>query len=82
MIVRALRAEGFMRYELLELTELPSGVIALVGENEAGKSTIGEAIAFSLFGRTIRTDESLSWSCSQSPSGERWPPFLGITRKS
>ena len=33
-------------------------MIALVGENEAGKSTIGEAIAFSIFGRTIRTEDT------------------------
>jgi DNA repair exonuclease SbcCD ATPase subunit len=58
VIVRGLRAEGFMRYELLELAGLPRGVIALEGENESGKSTIGEAIAFSLFGRTIRTEDT------------------------
>lgn len=56
MILRELRAEGFMRFELLELGELPRGVIGLVGENEAGKTTIGEAVAFALFGRTIRTE--------------------------
>ncbi len=58
MIVRGLRAEGFMRYRLLELEELPRGVIAVVGENEAGKSSLGEAVAFSLFGRTVRTEET------------------------
>ncbi|RMG16477.1 MAG: hypothetical protein D6731_06010, partial [Planctomycetota bacterium] len=58
MIVRALRARGFMRYEALDLEDLPRGVIALVGENESGKSTVGEAIAFALFGRTIRTEET------------------------
>lgn len=56
MIIKQLRVEGFMRYELLELVDLPRGVIGLVGENEAGKTTVGEAVAFALFGRTIRTE--------------------------
>ncbi|MEZ6186494.1 MAG: AAA family ATPase [Planctomycetota bacterium] len=58
MIVRRLKASGFMRYEELELAELPRGVIAIHGENEAGKTTIGEAIAFSIFGRTVRTENT------------------------
>lgn len=56
MILRALKAEGFMRWESLELTDLPRGVVAITGENEAGKTTIGEAVAFALFGRTVRTE--------------------------
>lgn len=56
MIIRSLRAEGFMRWELLELQDLPRGVIAVSGENESGKTTIGEAVAFAIFGRTVRTE--------------------------
>lgn len=58
MILRSLRAEGFMRYQLLDLTDLPTGVIAVEGENESGKTSLGEAVAFALFGRTIRTEDS------------------------
>ncbi|MGE0706986.1 MAG: AAA family ATPase [Planctomycetota bacterium] len=58
MIVRSLRAEGFMRYERIEVADLPEGVIALTGDNEAGKTTLGEAVAFALFGRTIRTEDT------------------------
>ena len=58
MIVRSLLAEGFMRYQRIELNDLPTGVIALVGDNEAGKTTLGEAVAFALFGRTIRTEDT------------------------
>lgn len=58
MIIRSIKAEGFMKYEHLELTELPLGAIAVEGENEAGKTTLGEAIAFGLFGRTVRTEET------------------------
>jgi exonuclease SbcC len=58
MIIRSLRAKGFMKYEEIELTDLPSGAIAVEGENEAGKTTLGEAVAFGLFGRTVRTEET------------------------
>lgn len=58
MIVRSLRATGFMRYQELDLQDLPDGVIALEGDNESGKTTLGEAVAFALFGRTIRTEDT------------------------
>jgi len=58
VIVRRLHANGFMRYEELELRDLPRGVIAIQGDNEAGKTTIGEAIAFAIFGRTVRTENT------------------------
>jgi DNA repair exonuclease SbcCD ATPase subunit len=58
VIVRSLRAEGFMRYERIDIQDLPEGVIALVGDNESGKTTLGEAVAFALFGRTIRTEDT------------------------
>ena len=35
MILRSIRAEGFMKYELLELKDLPKGAIAVEGENFA-----------------------------------------------
>ncbi|MBL4845780.1 MAG: AAA family ATPase [Planctomycetes bacterium] len=58
MIVRSLHATGFMRYQELDLDNLPNGVIALEGDNESGKTTLGEAVAFALFGRTIRTEDT------------------------
>ena len=58
MIVRSLQASGFMRYQELDLQDLPDGVIALEGDNESGKTTLGEAVAFALFGRTIRTEDT------------------------
>jgi hypothetical protein len=59
-----------MRYETLELKDLPKGVIAIVGENESGKSTIGEAIAFAVFGRAIRTEgtdptQAIHWDADE-----------------
>ena len=41
-MIRSLRAQSFMRYESLELLDLPRGAIAIEGDNEAGKTTIGE----------------------------------------
>jgi DNA repair protein SbcC/Rad50 len=58
MIITALRAENFLKYERLRLTDLPaSGIIAISGRNESGKSTIGETICFVLFGRTFSIGE-------------------------
>jgi exonuclease SbcC len=53
MIITQVRAENFLKYAELEIGNLPtSGLIAVSGPNEAGKSTIGETICFALFGRT------------------------------
>ena len=53
MIIRAVRAENFMRFSRLSVADLPrQGLIGLEGPNESGKSTIGEAILFAFFGRT------------------------------
>ncbi len=54
MIITDLSAENVLKYASLELKDLPeSGVIAIGGPNESGKSTIGETICFALFGRTF-----------------------------
>ena len=54
MIIQSLRAENILKYEGLDLQDLPAqGVIAISGQNESGKSTIGETICFALFGRTF-----------------------------
>lgn len=59
MIVHALSAKGFMRYHDLELTNLSSeGVTAILGPNESGKSTIGDALTFILFGETVKSRET------------------------
>lgn len=54
MLLHALRAENVLKYQSLELTDLPAeGTIGVSGENESGKSSIGEIICFALFGRTF-----------------------------
>ena len=54
MIITHLRAENCLKYAELEFSDLPaSGLIAVSGPNESGKSTIGETICFALFGRTF-----------------------------
>lgn len=54
MIINQLSAENLLKYARLELRNLPSpGVIGISGNNESGKSAIGETICFALFGRTF-----------------------------
>lgn len=54
MIIHRLKAENFLKYRSLELADLPTeGLIAVSGDNESGKSAIGETICFALFGRTF-----------------------------
>ena len=54
MIVRSLRATDLLRYERLELTDLPElGLIVVSGPNESGKSSLGEILCLALFGRTF-----------------------------
>ena len=54
MIITHLSAENLLKYKKLELKNLPrEGVITISGQNESGKSTIGETVCFALFGRTF-----------------------------
>jgi exonuclease SbcC len=54
MIITHLSAENLLKYKSLELNNLPrEGVITISGQNESGKSTIGETVCFALFGRTF-----------------------------
>ena len=54
MIITHVKAENVLKYRLLDISDVPvSGVIGVSGPNESGKSSIGEAICFALFGRTF-----------------------------
>jgi exonuclease SbcC len=57
MIITHLEANNLLKYQSLSLTIPESGMIAISGPNESGKSTIGEAICFALFGRTFSIDD-------------------------
>lgn len=46
----SLRAENFRRLNFSEPLKFPSGLIVIRGSNEAGKSTIIEAVLFGLYG--------------------------------
>lgn len=67
MIINAVKANNVLKYEMLDLEDLPEkGIIAISGENESGKSTIGETVCFALFGRTFSLgpddlDKVLRW---------------------
>lgn len=53
MIIHGLRGRNALKYERIDLSDLPErGLILVTGPNEAGKSTVGELICLCLFGRT------------------------------
>ena len=54
MLIQSIEAQNFRKYQQLTIKDLPSnGVITVSGLNESGKSSIGEAICFAIFGRTF-----------------------------
>ena len=54
MLIRSLHAKFFRKYHKLEVDDIPKrGVITVAGLNESGKTSIGEAICFVLYGRTF-----------------------------
>lgn len=54
MIISSLSAANLLKYIQLDLNDLPrAGIIAVSGDNESGKSSVGELICFALFGRTF-----------------------------
>ena len=58
MLIRAVHAENFRKYQKLEVDDIPQrGVITIAGLNESGKTSIGEAICFALYGRTFILDD-------------------------
>ncbi len=67
MIIKSVKAENVLKYASLDLGDIPEkGIIAISGENESGKSTIGETVCFALFGRTFSLgpddlDKVLRW---------------------
>jgi len=57
MIIRRIQSENFLKYADLDLNDLPEdGLIAVGGQNESGKTSIGETLCFALFGRTFTLD--------------------------
>lgn len=71
MIITRIQAENVLKYAALRLEDLPArGLIAVVGDNESGKSSIGESICFGLFGRTFslgpdELDKVIRWGESR-----------------
>ena len=54
MIIHRLQSRNLLKYAALRLDELPAvGLIGISGDNESGKSSIGETLCFALFGRTF-----------------------------
>ena len=86
MIINSLWAENVLKYVTLKLDEVPEqGLIAVIGDNESGKSSIGESVCFALFGRTFSLepgdlDKVIRWGESRcsikldftTPNGQRY----------
>ena len=54
MIITHIFSDNLLKYKHLEITNLPrEGIITISGQNESGKSSIGETVCFALFGRTF-----------------------------
>ena len=76
MIIKGIHAKNFMQYEELNIENIPQkGIIGIFGDNESGKSTIGEAMSFALFGVTTKAskgekDKIISWNGAKSCSVE------------
>lgn len=72
MIMTEVIAENFRKYKRLHLKDLPQlGLILITGGNESGKSSIGEALSFGLFGRTDnltadRTNKLIYWGAEEA----------------
>lgn len=89
MIITRVAATNAFKYEKLDIRDIPTtGVIAISGDNETGKSSIGEIISFSLFGKTFSLsdgdlEKAIRWgefNCSLSTSftvgdGEEYEVF-------
>ncbi len=55
MLLKSIQASNFMKYKRLEISDLQDKVfIGIFGDNESGKSTIGEVVSFALFGSPVR----------------------------
>jgi DNA repair exonuclease SbcCD ATPase subunit len=62
MIVNFIKARDFMRFREFSISNIPKqGSIAIVGENESGKSAIGEMVSFALFGETPRARDETAF---------------------
>lgn len=72
MIIKKLSANNFLKYSSLTLDNVPeNGIIAVCGDNESGKSAIGEAVCFALFGRTYTLTaekilKSINWGSDKT----------------
>ena len=54
MIITRIQSENFLKYKVLDLNHLPEkGLITVSGQNESGKTSLGETVCFALFGRTF-----------------------------
>jgi len=69
MILRRLSLENYRKYRKVDI-EFPLGLIAVVGRNGMGKTSLVEAIAFALYGKTASRDDLRSCISDWCEEGE------------
>jgi exonuclease SbcC len=60
MLIGSLTLINFKKYSKLTIDDLPQkGIVKVGGKNETGKTSIGEAVCFALFGRTFLNNKKM-----------------------
>ncbi len=69
MFIKVLNLRNFRNYESLELEDISSSRVVLIGDNAQGKSNLLEAISFLAFGSSYRAgkeNEVIGWNGNES----------------
>lgn len=69
MYIKALNLRNFRNYETLELDNISSSRVVLIGDNAQGKSNLLEAISFLAFGSSYRAskeNEVIGWNGNEA----------------
>lgn len=64
MIIHSIELVNFLKYETAKIEPLPDhGLIEIIGDNESGKTSLGDAVCFALYGRTSALDRENIRQC-------------------
>ncbi|HEY3283583.1 MAG TPA: AAA family ATPase [Armatimonadota bacterium] len=79
ILLRRLRARNFKQLADLHIRFPEQGAILIEGDNEAGKSSLFEAVFFALYGRTLLSDQDYTLSELRRYSTEELTVELELT---
>jgi DNA repair protein SbcC/Rad50 len=63
----SLSLENFRQHKSTQI-HFPTGLVGILGENGSGKTTILEAIAWALYGKSRGSNDSLIWRMAEGKS--------------